>query len=96
MITTELWMSPLSLSHLIIRIKIELTHFYSCKYEIKLGSGNVLYHSSVLFIGPNKRQKDYNAPSIYYIENKKVWVAGSDAACHIDPSVFNFIPTQPP
>jgi hypothetical protein len=39
-----------------------LIHFYSRKYEMKLGSVKVPQPSRVLYIGPNKRLNDYYAP----------------------------------
>jgi hypothetical protein len=51
------------MKHLIIAMKIEfLSHFYSRKCKIKLGSGKEAHPSRVIYIGPNKRLNDYCAP----------------------------------
>jgi hypothetical protein len=62
---------------------------------MKLGSGEELHPSRVLYIGSSKNLNDYNAPSALYIENGKGRVVGSDTARRIDPSIFNLPPTQP-
>jgi hypothetical protein len=51
---------------------------------------------TVLFISPTKRLNDYYASNAQYIENGKGRLAGSDATRHIDPSIFNLPPMQPP
>jgi hypothetical protein len=62
-ITTDPRRSPPSLPLLIIGMKIEfLAHFYSKKYELKLGSGKELHPYRVIYIGPCKRLNDYYAP----------------------------------
>jgi hypothetical protein len=38
-----------------------LTHLYSRKYEMKLGSGKEPQPSRLLYIGPSKRLNDYYA-----------------------------------
>jgi hypothetical protein len=53
-------------------------------------SGNELYLSMVIFIGSNKRLKDYYTPKAQYIRNDDFRVEGSDAARCIDPFVFGF------
>jgi hypothetical protein len=52
--------------------------------------------SKVLYIGQSKKLNNYYAPGAKYIENGKGRVAGSDAACRIDQSIFNLPPTQTP
>jgi hypothetical protein len=50
------------LPHFIIGMKNKfLAHFYSKKYEMKLGSDKEFYPSRILFIGVSKRLNDYNA-----------------------------------
>jgi hypothetical protein len=44
----------------------------------------------VIFIGSNKRLKDYYTPKAQYIRNDDFRVEGSDAARCIDPFVFGF------
>jgi hypothetical protein len=62
---------------------------------MKLGSGKEPQPSRVLYIGSSKGLNDYYAPRASYIENGKGRVAGSNAARHIDSSIFNLPLTQP-
>jgi hypothetical protein len=39
-----------------------LAHFYSRKYEMKLGSDKESHPSRVLYIGPSKKLNNYYAP----------------------------------
>jgi hypothetical protein len=57
-----------------------------------LGSSKELHPSRIIYIGQVKRLNDYYALNI---KNGKGMIAESDAACRIDPSVFNMTPTQP-
>jgi hypothetical protein len=63
-IIIELWMSPSSLLYLIIGMEIR---FLAHSLQLENGNENVRsgkepYPSTVLFIGPSKRLKDYYAP----------------------------------
>jgi hypothetical protein len=54
--STEVTVLPLSFDW-----KLKLAHFYSRKYEIKVGSGKEPQPSRVLYIGPSKKLNDYYA-----------------------------------
>jgi hypothetical protein len=71
-ITTDSWRSPPSLPHL-IGTKIWVLGsllLYEC--EMKLGSGNELHPSRVLYIGPTKMLNNYYAPSPNTLKTVKV------------------------